>query len=99
MLEGAAPILSWEFTGRHESATVHVRGQLTEATAGAFTTTLFASGACDRSLVVLDLSEVTDIDGYGERALAICERSLGEHGAAMIVTSSSRHDIAPPPNG
>ena len=79
------PMLSLEFGGKDEQPTVRVRGHLTAATAGAFTTSLVSSGYSFGHAVVIDLSGVTRIDGDGLSALQICERSLAEDGSQLIL--------------
>jgi anti-anti-sigma regulatory factor len=66
-----------------------VRGHLTTDTAGAFTTSLVAGGFSFGHEVVVDLSEVTRIDGCGLSALQICERSLAEEGSQLILRRAS----------
>lgn len=79
------PMLLLEFGNRDEQPTVRVRGHLTADTAGAFTTSLVSSGYSFGHAVVVDLSGVTLIDGDGLSALRICERSLAEDGAQLIL--------------
>jgi anti-anti-sigma regulatory factor len=83
------PMLSLEFGGKHEQPTVRVRGHLTTDTAGAFTTSLVASGVSFGPEVVVDLSGVTRIDRCGLSALEICERSLAEEGSQLILKRAS----------
>ncbi len=83
------PSLSLEFGGTHQHPTVHVRGQLTTDTAGAFTTSLVSSGVSLGDAVVVDLSGVTHIDGCGLSALEICGRSLAEDGSQLILKRAS----------
>jgi anti-anti-sigma regulatory factor len=83
------PMLLLEFGGKDEQPTVRVRGHLTAETAGAFTTSLFASGYSFGHSVVIDISGVTRIDDEGLSALAICERSLAEDGSRLILKRAS----------
>ena len=83
------PMLSLEFGGKHEQPIVHVRGHLTTDTAGAFTTSLVASGVSFGPAVVVDLSGVTRIDRCGLSALEICGRSLAEEGSQLILKRAS----------
>ena len=83
------PMLSLELGGKHEQPTVRVRGHLTTDTAGAFTTSLVASGVSFGPEVVVDLSGVTRIDRCGLSALEICERSLAEEGSQLILKRAS----------
>jgi anti-anti-sigma regulatory factor len=83
------PSLSLEFGGTHQHPTVRVRGQLTTATAGVFTTSVVASGVSLGQAVVVDLSDVTRIDPCGLSALQICERILAEDGSQMILKRAS----------
>ena len=75
--------------GKHEQPMVRVRGHLTTDTAGAFTTSLVASGVSLGPAVVVDLSGVTRIDRCGLSALQICERSLAEEGSQLILKRAS----------
>ena len=64
-----SPMLLLEFSGKDEQPTVRVRGHLTAETAGAFTTSLFASGYSFGRSVIIDISGVTRIDSEGMKGV------------------------------